>query len=164
MKYCLILLFITSCFACSSDKTPTIKEFFPSVGYLPSELNELSGLLCKNDKSLIGHNDSGSEPILYEFNIDEQILKRQVVITNINAIDWEDITEDDSFIYVGDFGNNLGTRENLMIYKIAKNDFNSSDSIEAQIIYFNYPEQSDFTPSNDHNFDCEAIILSLIHI
>ena len=45
-----------------------------------------------------------------------------------------------------------------MIYKIAKNDFNSSDSIEAQIIYFNYPEQSDFTPSNDHNFDCEAII------
>lgn len=158
MKYCLLLLLLTSCFACTPDKTPTIKELFPVVGQLPIELNELSGLLHESDQSLIGHNDSGADPILYEFEFDNQTLNRQVVITNVDAIDWEDITEDEAFIYVGDFGNNSGSREDLVVYKIDKNDFKNQDSIEAQAIRFYYPEQNDFAPGDKHNFDCEAII------
>jgi len=158
MKYCLYILLLTSYFACTSDNLPPIKDPFPIVGQLPTELNELSGLLCKDDQSLIGHNDSGSDPILYEFNFVNSSLNRSVVIANIDAIDWEDITEDESFIYVGDFGNNLGTRDNLVIYKITKSDFDTKDSLETQGIFFNYSQQNDFMPSENHNFDCEAII------
>ncbi len=158
MKYYLYLLLLTNCLACSSDKLPTIKDFFPVVGQLPPELIELSGLINKDDQTLIGHNDSGSTPTLYEFNFVNQTLNRTVTIANIDAIDWEDVTEDGAFIYVGDFGNNAGTRQDLVIYKIAKSEFNTRDSVIAQTINFNYPQQSYFAPSESHNFDCEAMI------
>ena len=67
--------------------------------------------------TLIGHNDSGDDPILYEFNMEGDLLRR-LYIDEAKHKDWEDITSDGDHIYIGDFGNNAGSRERLVIYKV----------------------------------------------
>lgn len=78
--------------------------------------------------------------------------------TPLKNIDWEGLTNDGRNFYIGDFGNNAGTRKNLKIYRIPFiNDSLKSDSIRQ--ISFYYPEQKDFTPRNINNdFDAEAMI------
>ena len=89
---------------------------------LSSVVKETSGLI-NFDGRLITHNDSGSEPILYEININSGEINREVKISNVNAIDIEDIAQDENFIYVCDIGNNSNDRKDQAIYKISKNDY-----------------------------------------
>ena len=124
---------------------------------LPDVINETSGLLYFNNR-LITHNDSGDTANLYEIDLATGNVSRIVSITNATNVDWEDITQDNTHIYVGDIGNNSGSRQDLKIYKIAKADYLSSDTITAEIINFSYNEQTIFTSSfNNHNFDAEAL-------
>jgi hypothetical protein len=86
-------------------------------------------------------------------------VMRRVMVSNTENIDWESVTQDDSVIYIGDFGNNYGSRKNLRILKIAKLDLLNplTDSVQAGFISFVYADQSDFSPRlNQTNFDCEA--------
>ncbi|MDB4506027.1 hypothetical protein N9229_02535, partial [Saprospiraceae bacterium] len=46
----------------------------------------------------------------------------------------------------------------MKIYKISKNELETLDSVAAEIIEFEYPDQSNFSQTEIHNFDCEAII------
>jgi len=127
---------------------------------LNTVLNESSGLL--NWKTLVwSHNDSGNDAVLYGMNSKSGAIERTVVVSNAANIDWEDIAQDNSFIYIGDFGNNAnGNRTDLKIYRIAKKDISAGDTVKAGIINFSYSDQTDFTPkgSNNTNFDCEALI------
>lgn len=127
---------------------------------LDAVLSESSGLL--NWKSLIwSHNDSGNGPDIFGMNATSGAIQRRVYVSNATNVDWEDIAQDNSFIYVGDFGNNAnGNRTDLKIYRIAKKDVTAKDTVTAAIINFSYNDQTDFTPkgSNNTNFDCEALI------
>ena len=122
-------------------------------------LNETSGLLYYNDK-VITHNDSGNEANLYEINANTGAITRTVEVTNATNVDWEDITQDNSYIYVGDIGNNYGNRTDLKIYKISKVDYNDSDDVvTSEIISYSYADQIDFTPDlNNTNWDAEGLI------
>ncbi len=125
---------------------------------IASGLQESSGLLYLNGK-LITHNDSGDEPALYEIDTSNGIQTRKVIIQNASNIDWEDIAMDQHYIYIGDFGNNQGSRTNLRIYKVAKQDYLTMDTILADTILFDYNDQVDFTPTNFMtNYDAEALI------
>jgi hypothetical protein len=87
------------------------------------------------------------------------VQTRKVIIQNATNIDWEDITEDNQFIYIGDFGNNQGNRKNLRIYKISKQDYLVNDTLVADTIVFKYSDQINFTPSSfSTNYDAEALI------
>ena len=123
---------------------------------LPETVNETSGLLFYNGK-LITHNDSGDNANLYELDTISGNILRTVSISNATNVDWEDITQDDTYIYVGDFGNNNGNRQDLKIYRVLKTDYSNNTSITADIITFSYEDQVDFstTPYN-HDFDAEA--------
>lgn len=125
---------------------------------LPSSLTESSGAIFFNNK-LITHNDSGGENKLYEIDLNSGLVTRAVTISNATNVDWEDITQDDTSIYIGDIGNNNGTRTDLKIYKISKSDYISSINITAETISYNYSDQTDFT-SNPNNtiWDAEALI------
>lgn len=92
---------------------------------LPNEIEETSGLLFFNGK-LITHNDSGDGPNLYEIDTLSGAISRVITITNATHIDWEDISQDDTYIYIADIGNNNGNREDLKIYKVLKSDYISS--------------------------------------
>lgn len=136
------------------NKKITISE----ITDLNSSLNETSGLINFSSR-LITHNDSGGKPELYEIDQNTGNIVRTVKILNIENIDMEDISQDDHFIYLGDFGNNSNKRKDQVIYIIEKNDYLQFDQLEAKQITFQYNEQIDFTPSdNITNFDAEALV------
>lgn len=125
---------------------------------LPEVVKETSGLLFIDGK-IITHNDSGDAANLYEIDSLSGNLQRTINITNATNIDWEDITEDENYLYIGDFGNNNGNRTNLKIYKILKSDFKNNNAVTAEIISFSYQDQTDFTSRpNATNFDAESIV------
>jgi hypothetical protein len=124
-------------------------------------VSETSGLAFVNGK-LWTHNDSGNEPILYCIDTASGLISSHKVVRNAVNTDWEDICTDSEFIYIGDFGNNAGTRDDLKILKISLDDLNDefTDTIDAETIYFTYnpayyPETK---KANDTDFDCEAMI------
>lgn len=125
---------------------------------LPETVSETSGLLFFNGR-LITHNDSGDGANLYELDTISGDISRIINITNATNVDWEDITQDETYIYIGDIGNNSnGNRQDLKIYRILKSDFLNNTSVTSEIISFNYEDQTDFTSKpNNTNFDAEAL-------
>lgn len=127
---------------------------------LPAGLEESSGLIGVGGAHWT-HNDSGDDPVLYRIDPISGLIEQEITLVNASNIDWEDIAQDIAWIYVGDFGNNNGTRTNLRIYRIAKDSIPASgnDTVFADTLNFNYPDQTDFSsrPQN-HNFDCEALL------
>jgi hypothetical protein len=128
------------------------------IAKLPSGLKETSGLVMF-DGLLWTINDGGNPAEIYLVDtVNGQIL-RTVKINNAPNYDWESLTQDDSNVFIGDFGNNSGSRTNLQILKLGKQKLRQSavNEIEAQFIRFYYPDQANFTPKfNNNNFDCEA--------
>jgi len=125
---------------------------------LPDEIKETSGLILLNDH-LLTHNDSGGESSLFEIDTLSGRILNSKVIENAPNKDWEDICHDNTHIYIGDFGNNSGSRTDLKIYRISIDEYFSNDTLTADTIQFSYADQSDFTPSTySTNFDAEALI------
>ena len=130
------------------------------IANLPPKINETSALLFINGQ-LWTLNDSGNQPEIYSFDSTNGSNLRTVVISNAVNTDWESMAQDDSNVYIGDFGNNAGNRKDLHILKIKKTELlnTASDSVKAGYIYFIYPDQINFTQAlNKNNFDCEAFI------
>ncbi|MEO0572800.1 MAG: hypothetical protein AAF039_13925 [Bacteroidota bacterium] len=127
-----------------------------SLGEIPQEILETSGLIFYNGR-LITHNDSGNAPELYELDAETLQITRTIQVLNAQNIDWEDITQDSDFIYIGDIGNNQGNRQDLGILKIAKTEFDRFNEVNAERINFLYEDQTDFTTTPDSDFDAEAL-------
>jgi len=123
---------------------------------IEQSINESSGLISVNN-SIWTHNDSGGDPALYKIDPVSGKQLSKLTIDNATNKDWEEVTTDSAYIYVGDFGNNIGQRKDLTIYKILKSEIDST-STQAEVITFNYPEQNTFPGNYNHNFDCEAFI------
>lgn len=130
-----------------------------NVANLPATVNETSGLIYFNNQ-LVTHNDSGNTPELYEISTTDGAVLRTVTLTNATNVDWEDLAQDDTYIYVGDIGNNNGNRTNLKIYRILKSDFESNTSVTAEVINYSYANQTDFTSSpNNNDWDAEGFVV-----
>ncbi len=131
------------------------------VKNLPHKIKETSGLISFGN-ALWTFNDSGGEPELYAIDSHSGAIKRTLRIVNAANRDWEDIAADSQYIYIGDFGNNLGNRTDLCIYKvpIALIPADTSYSeVTAEIIRFSFPDQKSFTfRLFDTPYDCEAMI------
>lgn len=126
------------------------------VNYLDERIQETSGLNFFDGK-LYTFNDSGNTPEIFELNKSTGEIVNTLKISAKNK-DWEALANDGSNFYIGDFGNNAGTRKDLEIYKVPfKNGTVTNDSVK--IISFYYPEQTDFTSRNiNTDFDAEAMI------
>jgi len=125
---------------------------------LSETLKESSGLIHLNNQ-LWTHNDSGDEAKLYQIDKETGEILKSISITNATIHDWEDITYDDTHLYIGDFGNNFGNRRELKIYKISRSDLLTETATTAEVINFTYSDQTDFSSKlNAHNFDCEAMV------
>lgn len=126
---------------------------------LSDTVSESSGLLNLGGH-FFTHEDSGGEPNLYEIDTSNGRIIGIFRIKGATNVDWEDITADDSFVYIGDFGNNAGVRKDLCIYKISILGILNRDSqIAAQKILFSYEAQKDFSNKiYQTNFDAEALV------
>lgn len=123
------------------------------------KLKEVSGIEFDKFKRLWAINDSGDDPKLYRLNEDGSIAK-EILVTNAKNIDWEDMTQNDfGHFFLGDFGNNKQERKWLTIYKIENPIDIKTDTTEAEIIKFTYPElDGSPIPPDKRNFDLEAFV------
>ncbi len=127
---------------------------------LPELFSETSGLILWNDR-LWTHNDD-TDTSIYALNTGNQSTFESYPVQNSINIDWEEISQDADYIYIGDFGNNAnGNRKDLQIYKIRKSTLLTNNQ-EIEKIQFSYSTQTDFTAtgSNNTDFDCEAFVVT----
>ncbi|MFC4477166.1 T9SS C-terminal target domain-containing protein [Flavobacterium chungangensis] len=126
---------------------------------LSDSIKETSGLIAFSNL-LWMHNDDHDKTI-YGLDTLGKIKKKIILPETINH-DWEEISQDSTHLYIGDFGNNYsGNRTNLKILKIEKKSF-LEENPKIETIAFSYSDQTDFSSSkpNKTDFDCEAFIVS----
>ncbi|MDO9254392.1 MAG: T9SS type A sorting domain-containing protein [Bacteroidales bacterium] len=127
---------------------------------LANNLIETSGLI-KWGNYIWTHNDS-DDINLYALDSANGNLIQTYALNGKTNTDWEEISQDEDFVYVGDFGNNSnGNRTDLKIFRIDKSSI-LANSPKIETINFSYPNQTSFIPtgSNNTDFDCEAFIVS----
>ncbi len=143
---------------------------YPSTSYSPKALcsklsdtlQETSGLIYFNN-AFWTLNDSGNEPAIYALDSFTGVITHRTFVSNKTNIDWEEMTQDSTYIYVGEFGNNDGSRKDLKIYILNKADLKlnrKSDSVTVSEIKLSYADQSSFVSANQNtNFDMEAMLV-----
>lgn len=122
-------------------------------------LKETSSLM-QSDSLLWTCNDN-SETVLYGMNT-KGTIQNKIKLKNITNTDWEAISQDSDYFYIGDFGNNLtGNRQDLHILRVKKKSLNAA-SPKIDTLSFSYSNQKDLRTNNanETNFDCEAFIVS----
>lgn len=127
---------------------------------LSGNLTETSGLIKWNNY-IWSFNDSYDINIYALDTLDGKLIQTYPLSGTIN-IDWEEISQDENFVYIGDFGNNAsGNRTNLKILRIAKNSI-LDNSLLADTISFTYQDQTNLSSagSNNTDFDCEAFVVT----
>lgn len=136
---------------------------------LSSQLNEISGIENLIRSTYISINDSGDDPVVYIMKSDGVVF-HEIFISGANNIDWEDLSSDSAFLYIGDIGNNRNQRKDLMVYRVPMNNLLGSyyidgklnhhfpDTVKAELYPLNYPDQKEFPPEESQmNFDSEAL-------
>jgi len=127
---------------------------------LATGLSETSGLIFWNN--LIWTHNDNTDLNLYALDTASGSIINTYALTGLANIDWEEISQDEHYVYVGDFGNNAnGNRTNLKILRIEKTSLLLNTPV-SDTINFSYSNQTDFSPagSNNTDFDCEAFIVS----
>ena len=156
--YLLVGLILFGCSNKEIDSAEIDSAEIVSKIVLPKIINETSGLEFYNNY-FITHNDSGGEPSLYVFNEMGEVIETIGLNKNpdfeIENNDWEDITNDNEYLFVADTGNNFGNRDNLNIIRVSK----GTDFMVDGIIEISYSDQESFFPRPKHKYDAEAIIV-----
>lgn len=125
---------------------------------IPESLEETSGLFYFNGH-LFTFNDSGGENRLFQLDTFGGPSPLSFPVTGAINRDWEAATLSGDKLYIGDFGNNSGTRQDLTIY-ILNHSFLEGEALTLDSIRFRYPEQTTFEKrKRDHDFDCEAMVV-----
>lgn len=126
-----------------------------STDRLDHAISEGSGLTAWNG-FIWTHNDSGPARIYALDSIDGKIVKT-IDLPGIKNKDWEEISQDSHFLYVGDFGNNGGDKKQLQIYRVDKSSV-LKEKVVMDSISFEWPDLG--IPNEPKiNFDCEAMVL-----
>ena len=130
-----------------------------------SKLTEVSGITPYSFKDgyFWVHNDSGDKANLYL--IDTLGKLTQIVnLKGVKAIDWEDISrinyKNESYLVVGDIGNNLKNRDTLSIYILKEPKIDLSKNTN-DILHVDKVKQIKFTYT-DKNHDAEALFVDPI--
>jgi len=137
-------------------KDDTLKVEFS----LPKKLKEVSGIALSQDKKTIwAIEDQGNKNVVYGLD-NNGALVSDVLVKNAENNDWEDITADSQGnIYLGDFGNNDNSRQNLAILKLDLKDVSQRATNVIQTTNFHYEGQTEFPPKKSHwLYDCEAFV------
>jgi len=121
-------------------------------------IDESSGLVAsrRNPDVFWTHNDSGDGPFIYAFDLKGE--KRGTWrVTGAKAFDWEDIAAGpgragaaQSYLYVGDIGDNDKERQEIIVYRISEPLITAADAATdrsapqqteaAEAIHLRYPD------------------------
>lgn len=131
------------------------------------EISESSGIVSSRSTPGVywTHNDSRGGPFLYA--LDQQgAHKGAWRVTGASSRDWEDIAvgpgpvQGASYLYIGDIGDNRGTRTEIIVYRVpeplvtpadaSSSKANPISTSDAEIIRLRYP---------DGNYDSESLLV-----
>lgn len=148
----LILILFPSILLGQKTSKLKLKKF--RVTYLDAELLETSGLCFLNDK-LYTFNDGGNPNKIFELNPENGQINKSLSL-NFSNTDWEAVTTNGKDLFIGDFGNNSGSRKDLTIFQLQI----KNDSVKTVTkIPFGFLNQIHFNSNNlNHDFDAEALI------
>lgn len=124
---------------------------------LASTIEETSGLFC-TAKGALTINDSGNEAKIYRIAANGKITSTEDVAAENN--DWEAITADKDYYYIGDIGNNRGKREDLQILKVSRFNHALVSTIPVKYQANNPASNSAY----DHDYDGEALVAKDGHV
>jgi len=167
-----VTTFIPTDFTIDQSKLLLSEKGLPSVltptilAELPSSQNENSGLAFIQGR-LFSINDGGNTNEIFELNPTTGSVIRTINVSNALNRDWEELAQSDTHLFVGDFGNNNGTRKDLAVIKIPISSVLGSTEVIAEVLKFSFADQTDFSGNGGlHNYDCEAFFFSdnLLHL
>ncbi|MCW2119847.1 T9SS C-terminal target domain-containing protein [Flavobacterium sp. 7A] len=138
---------------------------YKNIKIKPDYSVKLSDSLIENSSllyfdSLLWTANDDADATLYGMNTYGRIEKK-INIKGLKNKEWEEISQDHDYIYIGDFGNNsVGNRKDLRILRVAKKGIDTPN-VQIDTIAFGYADQIDFKiqKPNTTNFDCEAFIV-----
>lgn len=165
MCFLFIATFLLTTFSCnlfSRKKNAVESLVYPEsfLGLLDSNIRENSGIIYWNN-FIWTFNDSGGKNELYALDPETGKITITMVLRNAINIDWEDIAQNDRYIFVAETGNNAGTRTDLHILRIEKAAIGHEplQEVEAEQIFFSFADQTGFSPLFRQNpYDCEALM------
>lgn len=122
-------------------------------------LYEISGM-CVYDNSIYALNDGGNGSYIFKLELETGKLEEQYRIRNIRNRDWEELTVFGKYLYIGDFGNNSGLRDDLAIHRIRIDSlaYPYPPVITTEINYLSHGKSK--LDKNDNIWDCEAMVVS----
>lgn len=143
-------LFVISFLAVNTLAAQSIRKWYN----LAAPLTEISGMTIWQNR-YFAHGDGGSAPMIFELDASGKTIDTTTLLKP--NTDWEDMAANATHFFVGDFGNNNGTRKDLKILKFPIDSLGKSN-IVPEVINFSYADQTDFTSSTFTNYDCEAMV------
>ncbi len=128
------------------------------IADLPKRLDENSGLVAVDGEAVWLIEDSGNPDKIFKVDFKGKVLK-EFKVKNAKNYDWEALAQDTAGnLYVGDIGNNDNRRQDLVIYKLPDPDKEKGDKIDAEAIYYRYPDQKKYPPKRkDFRYNAEAL-------
>lgn len=143
-----ILVALPACSA-TGEKPLTIKLMEEHT--LNDKMKETSGLVCTG-RIAVTINDSGNDPVLFSINSKGQSIGEQPL--DFKNKDWEAVTADHQYFYIGDVGNNDGRRDHVMVRKVSQATYKVAKTLK--LIY------KDNDPAINlpyaHDFDAESLV------
>lgn len=161
----LLILFYGFTVHCKQDSKVNLQEEPQSnlvalkaqiITRLDEKVAETSGLI-HFDNSIWTINDSGNPNILYRIDPKNGSVISELRINNSENVDWEELTQDQNYIYIADIGDNSLKRDEKQIYRVKKSDAlnaKNGDSVNSDVIIFTYPDVN----GKKTSFDAEALI------
>jgi hypothetical protein len=140
------------------SRVPGKPELVLQIKYLDRMVLENSGLVWFRDK-LWTINDSGGDPVLFSIDMQTGRCIQAIYLIGADNRDWEELAQDEKYIYVFDTGNNFGRRDELTIYKVAKDSIPLAGNakVHPEVIRYRYGDKGNkkgyFSRSP---YDCEA--------
>lgn len=174
-----VLLAVSACHGMSSQKKskaeqrqadpPTYDVYLPPTKLADLEdraIYESSGLVASRTSpgSYWTHNDAGNGPLIYAF--DTQGRSRGAWrVTGATAEDWEDLSAgpgpkpDTNYLYIGDTGDNDGTRAEIVIYRIPEPVIPNDDAVSTAEPQETEPAEAIRLRYPDGRHDSEALLV-----
>lgn len=136
------------------------QDSLKTVFALPKKLKEVSGIAFSKDKNTLwGIEDAGNKNNIYGIDLQGNLVA-SIPVENAENVDWEDLIADkNGNLYVGDFGNNDNSRQNLAIYKVDLENTKQTSTKVIQTTKFHYEGQTEFPPKKSNLlYDCEGFV------
>ena len=122
-------------------------------------LGEISGMSFHED-DVYALNDGGNGSYIFKLDIKTGELKEKFRFFNIKNKDWEELSIYNGNLYIGDLGNNSGTRRDLAIHRI-KIDSLSESKPPVFTTWIEYLMQKEYKRAiHNHEWDCEAMVVT----